>query len=90
MIVRRILYLIYNSLYFLRQAAKLCKIWVFHGSDYEECSLLGYKNLVRTSQETHYVYVTNSSRLMPCKIRDFHGGDYEELRLLGFYAVWLF
>jgi hypothetical protein len=25
---------------------------VFHGSDYEECHLLGYKKPVRTSQET--------------------------------------
>jgi hypothetical protein len=26
---------------------------VFHGGDYEECRHLGYKNSVRTSQETH-------------------------------------
>jgi hypothetical protein len=35
----------------------LCKIFGFHGGDYEECRLLGYKNPVRTSQETlrlHY------------------------------------
>jgi hypothetical protein len=32
----------------------LCKILGFHGGDYEECSHLGYKNQVRTSQETHY------------------------------------
>jgi hypothetical protein len=31
----------------------LCKIWGFHGDDYEECRLLGYKNPVRTSQETY-------------------------------------
>jgi hypothetical protein len=31
----------------------VCKIWGFHGSDYEECGLLGYKIPVRTSQETH-------------------------------------
>jgi hypothetical protein len=29
----------------------------FH-RDYEECRLLGYENLVRTSQETHYVSAT--------------------------------
>jgi hypothetical protein len=29
-----------------------CKIWGFHGGDYEECRLLGYKTPVRTSQET--------------------------------------
>jgi hypothetical protein len=30
----------------------LCKILGFHGGDYEECRLLGYKNPVRTSQDT--------------------------------------
>jgi hypothetical protein len=61
-----------------------CKIWAFHGGDYEECRLLGYKNPVRTSQETHYVSTTQSSRLKLCKIRGFHGGDYEECHLLGY------
>jgi hypothetical protein len=60
----------------------LCKIWGFHGCPYEECSLLGYKNPVRTSEETHYVSTTESSRLMLCKIWGFHSGDYEECRLL--------
>jgi hypothetical protein len=36
--------------------------------DYEECHLLGYKNPVRTSQETHYVSTAESSPLMLCKI----------------------
>jgi hypothetical protein len=45
-----------------------CKIWGFHGSGYEECRLLEYKNPVRTSQETHYISVTESSQLMLCKI----------------------
>jgi hypothetical protein len=67
----------------------LCKIWGFHGSDYEESRLLGYKNRVRTSQETPYVSTTESSRLMLCKIWGFHGSDYEEWCLLGCYAVWL-
>jgi hypothetical protein len=40
----------------------------FHGSDYEECHLLGYKNPVCTSQETHYVSSTKSNQLMLCKI----------------------
>jgi hypothetical protein len=62
----------------------LCKIWRFHGGDYEECRLLGYKNTVRTSQETHYVSATETSQLMQCKIWGFHGGDYEEWRLLGY------
>jgi hypothetical protein len=61
----------------------------FHGCDYEECRILGYKNPVRTSQETHYVSATEPSRLMLCKIRGFRGGDYEECRLLGCDAVWL-
>jgi hypothetical protein len=59
------------------------KIWGFHGGDYEECRLLGYKNPIPTLQETHYVSTTESSRLMLCKIWGFRGGDYEECRLLG-------
>jgi hypothetical protein len=62
----------------------LCKIWDFHCSDYEECRLLGYKNPVRTSRETHYVSATEHSRLMLCKIWGFHGGDCEECRYLGY------
>jgi hypothetical protein len=46
----------------------LSKICDFHGSDYEECRLLGYKNPVRTSQETYYVSDTEASQLMLCKI----------------------
>jgi hypothetical protein len=45
-------------------------------------AFLGYKNPIRTSQETHYVSDAGSSRLMLCKIWGFHGGDYEEFRLL--------
>jgi hypothetical protein len=41
------------------------------------------KTPVCTSQETHYVSATESSRLMLCKICGFHGGDYEEWCLLG-------
>jgi hypothetical protein len=63
---------------------KKCKIWGFHGGDYEECRHLGYKTPVLTSQEIHYTSVTESSRLMLCKIWGFHGGDYEEWRLLGY------
>jgi hypothetical protein len=62
----------------------ICKIWGFHGGDYEEYRLLGYKNPVRTSQETHYVSTTEFSQLMLCKIWGFHDGDYEECRLLGY------
>jgi hypothetical protein len=64
----------------------LSKIWGFHGSAYEECLLLGYKNTVRTSQETHHVSTTELSQLMLCKIWGFHGCDYEECRLLGCYG----
>jgi hypothetical protein len=67
----------------------LCKVLGFHGGDYEECRLLGYKIPVRTPQETHYVSATEPSRLMLCKVPGFHGGDYEECRLLGCYVVWL-
>jgi hypothetical protein len=48
-----------------------CQIWGSHGGDYEECRLLGYKNPVRTSQETHYFSDTETSRLMLCKIWGF-------------------
>jgi hypothetical protein len=37
----------------------------------EEFRLLGYKNTVHTSQETHYVSATGPSRLMLCKIDFF-------------------
>jgi hypothetical protein len=55
----------------------------FYSGDYEECRLLGYKALVRTSQETHYLSVTESIPLMLLKIGGFYSGDYEECRLLG-------
>jgi hypothetical protein len=40
-------------------------------------------NPVRTTQETHYISATESSKLMLCKIWDSHGGDYEKC-LLGY------
>jgi hypothetical protein len=67
----------------------LCKISGFHGGDYEECRLLGYKNPVPTSQETHYISIIELNRLMLCNIRGFHGGNYEDRRLLGRFALWL-
>jgi hypothetical protein len=57
----------------------ICKICGSNSSDYEECHLLWYKNQLRTSQKTHYVSVTETSRLMLCKIWSFHSGGYEEL-----------
>jgi hypothetical protein len=39
------------------------------------------KKPVPTSQEKHYVSVTEPSQLM---LRGFHRGDYEEFRLLGY------
>jgi hypothetical protein len=74
-----------------RVLTKRLKCWIlgFHGGDYEGFRLLGYKNPVRTSQETYYVSTTESSQLMLCKIWGFHGRDYEECRLLGCYVVWL-
>jgi hypothetical protein len=62
----------------------LFKIWSFHGGDYEECRLLGYKNPICTSQETHNISTTEHNRLMLFKIWSFPGGDYEEWRLLGY------
>jgi hypothetical protein len=44
---------------------------------------------IHTSQDTHYISATESSRLMLCKIWSFHGGDYEEYRLLECDTVWL-
>jgi hypothetical protein len=53
----------------------------------EECGLLGHKNPVRTSQETHYISVTDPRQLILRKISAFQGGAYEECRLLGYDAV---
>jgi hypothetical protein len=47
---------------------KLRKIWDFHGGDHEEFRLLGYENLVLSSQEAHYLSATGPRRLMLCKI----------------------
>jgi hypothetical protein len=52
----------------------LCSFWILEGRKRaddvfdKECRLLGYKNRVCTSQETHYVSTTEPSRLMLCKI----------------------
>jgi hypothetical protein len=62
----------------------LHKIWGFRGCDYEECSLLGYKIPVHTSQGIHYISATHHSRLMLCKIWGFHAGDEEDCCLLGY------
>jgi hypothetical protein len=51
-----------------KYSTQLCKILCFRGGDYEEFCLVGYKNPVRTSQGTHYVFATETSRLMVCKI----------------------
>jgi hypothetical protein len=42
-------------------------LWGYHGGDYEGCRLLGYKNPVRTSQETHYISATEQGRLILCR-----------------------
>jgi hypothetical protein len=52
----------------LIENAVLCKIGGFHHGNYVEFCLVGYKNPLRTSQETHYVSATETSRLMLCKI----------------------
>jgi hypothetical protein len=69
---------------FRRQLAGLCVRKLTTDTKWPlECRLLGYKNLVRTSQETHYVSATEPSQLMLCKIWGFLGGDNEEC-LLGY------
>jgi hypothetical protein len=77
-----------NKIYWVKKW--IYKIWGFHGGDYDECRLLGYKNRAHTSQETNYIWATEPSRLMPCKIWGFHCGDYEESRLLACDPAWLF
>jgi hypothetical protein len=77
---------------FLDELSNLCHTWecpVWDTSTWEreenkweECRLLGYKNPVRTSQETHYVSAIEYSQLMLCKIWLFHGRYYEEWRPL--------
>jgi hypothetical protein len=74
---------IYGEINF-EETSKWCKIWVSHVGDYEECRLLGYRNPVRSSQETHYVSATAPSRLMLFKLWGFHVGDYAECRFLGY------
>jgi hypothetical protein len=49
----------------------------------------GYKNPVRTSQETHYVSATESSRFMLRNILSLRDGDCKEYRLLGCDAMCL-
>jgi hypothetical protein len=51
-----------------KKETQISKIFGFHGSDYVEWRLLGYKTPVHTSQETHYVSATESSQLMLCKV----------------------
>jgi hypothetical protein len=71
-----------------RESSRLCKIWGFHGGEYEEWRLAEYKNPDRTLEKTHYVSSTELSRLMLCKIWGFYGGDYEEWRQMRYNAVW--
>jgi hypothetical protein len=56
----------------------------FHGGDYDECRLLGYKIPVYISQEVYYVCATEPSRLILGKILGFCGGNYEEYSFLGY------
>jgi hypothetical protein len=67
-----------------RENLKSCKIWRFHGCNDEEYCLLGYKNPVCTSQETHYSSATEPSRLLLFKIWCFDGFNNEERCLLGY------
>jgi hypothetical protein len=42
------------------------RIWVFTGVTMKNVVFWGYKNPVRTSEETYYVSATEASRLMLC------------------------
>jgi hypothetical protein len=58
MLVHLFVLLITLFLFNFRLSLTLCpgtsiQICGFHGGDYEECLLLGYKNAIRTSQGTH-------------------------------------
>jgi hypothetical protein len=46
-----------------------------------EFRVLGYKNPVRTSQETHYISATEPNPLILSKIWDSNCGDYEECQM---------
>jgi hypothetical protein len=54
-----------------------------HGSDYEECRLLGYRNAVRTSQETHYFYATEPSWLCCVRFEGFTAVTMKNAVFLG-------
>jgi hypothetical protein len=64
-----------------------CEISGYHGGDYEECSVLGYKNSVRTLQDTlrlgYRAQHVNAVRF------EVLTAVTEECRLLGCVAVWL-
>jgi hypothetical protein len=60
----------------------LRKIWRFHGGNYEEYRLLGYKTLFLPHRK-HIISPLDSLAQL-CKIEGFHGGDYKEFRLLGY------
>jgi hypothetical protein len=47
---------------------RTCKTRGFHGGYYAERRLLGYKNPVRTSQETYYISAIKPSPLIQCQI----------------------
>jgi hypothetical protein len=53
------------------------KIWGFYVGGCEEYCLLGYTNPVHTSQETHYISATESSRWILCKIWSFHDSGWK-------------
>jgi hypothetical protein len=67
----------------------LCKISGFHGCDYVECRLLGYKNPVSTSQET--LRIRYRAQPVKCYVRFevFTAVTMKNVCVLGCYAVWL-
>jgi hypothetical protein len=54
---------------------------------FKECRLLGYRNPVCNSQDTHYVSVTEPSQLILPKTLGFHDADCDVCRLLGYAAM---
>jgi hypothetical protein len=66
----------------------LCKIWGFHGSDYEECLLECYaaSNARTDVSEEHIASIIRVTRIgeLGTRFVGFHGGEYEECRLLGY------
>jgi hypothetical protein len=83
LVMLKVSFVYIGATYFPLVCQKFCTISGSPDSDHEECRPVGYKPPVRTSQETHYVFATQPSQLMPCKNSGFHGNDCEEIMSSG-------